>query len=87
MISIITSLIYGLSVAVALVVGSFLLWKAAKKADLDSELIFDWSILMVFFGIISGRLFSLDTFYQISRYFRKRRDVWRACGRFIFSKK
>ncbi len=56
MISIITSLIYGLSVAVALVVGSFLLWKAAKKADLDSELIFDWSILMVFFGIISGRL-------------------------------
>ncbi|MBI3384722.1 prolipoprotein diacylglyceryl transferase [Candidatus Gottesmanbacteria bacterium] len=58
MINAITSLFYGLSIALAFILTNFLLWRSAKKEDnISVEVIFDWSLVMTIFAIVGGRLF------------------------------
>lgn len=56
MISYLSSLLFGLAVSLGVVSASFLLWKKAKKKDLDIELIFDWSLVLTAAFLIFGRL-------------------------------
>lgn len=56
MISYLNSFLFGLSVLVGVVTCSFLLWKGAKKNDLNTELVFDWSLVLIIAFLFFGRL-------------------------------
>lgn len=57
MFNLFSSIFYGLTVASALVIGNFLLWRNGKKDDLTINVIFDWSLVLTASAIIIGRLF------------------------------
>src|SRR3989338_10928782 len=79
MISYLTSFLFGLSVLVGVITCSFLLWKGAKKNDLNTELVFDWSLILIAAFLFFGRstyivenfaIFAQDFFrwIHLSRY-------------------
>lgn len=57
MINVLSSFLYGLLAAFALILGSYLLWKQAKKEDLQVDLIFDWMLILAISAIVIGRIF------------------------------
>ncbi len=59
------SLIFGLSLALALIIGNFLLWKKAKAKDLESETIFDLSLLSLTGGLVLGRIFYILSHWEL----------------------
>ncbi|MCL5675715.1 MAG: prolipoprotein diacylglyceryl transferase [Patescibacteria group bacterium] len=56
MLAILKSFLFGLSLALAFVLGNFLLWKRAKEKDINSYEVFDLSLLGLAGGLILGRL-------------------------------
>lgn len=65
MLNAITSFSYGLIIAGAFVLGSFLLWKNSKKEGLEPDAVFDWIILILIFGIIFGRLVFIAEHFNV----------------------
>jgi prolipoprotein diacylglyceryltransferase len=63
--NIITSFLYGVLAALSFVLGCFLLWKQAKKEDLQVDLVFDLMFFMVISAIGVGRLFFILEHFEV----------------------
>jgi phosphatidylglycerol:prolipoprotein diacylglycerol transferase len=57
---------YGLFMALALIVGSFVVWKKAKDEAYDEEKIFDGLVFTIIFGLIGARVYCV--FLNFSRF-------------------
>lgn len=67
MLAIFKSFLFGLSLALAFVVGNFLFWKKAKAKDLGTDLIFDFSLASLAGGLVFGRLFYIFANWSVFR--------------------